>query len=194
MNEYRSTAGPAMGDLASTVGVSASQVADLLGDLAAAGLTVATAESLTGGLLAALLTEIPGSSAVVRGGLVVYATDLKVRLAGVDPQLLAERGPVDPLVAAALADGARKRCGASIGVGLTGVAGPDPQDGVPVGTWYCAVAGPGDHRDIRHSTPRSDDDGVPIAAEAAISARGRIRSAAVRAALELLTNSAATVS
>jgi nicotinamide-nucleotide amidase len=183
-----------MSDLASLVGVPASTVADLLGDLAAAGLTVATAESLTGGLLAAVLTEIPGSSAVVRGGLVVYATDLKEQLAGVDSGLLTLRGPVDPVVAAALADGARRLCGASIGVGLTGVAGPDPQNGVPVGTWYCAVSGPGEHRDQRHGKPHSDGKARQNAAEDAVSARGRIRSAAVRAALELLTNTAATVS
>ena len=80
---------------------------------------------------------------MVRGGLVVYATELKHQLAGVDAELLAERGPVDPEVAAALADGARRRCGADVGVGLTGVAGPDPQNGIAVGTWFCAVSGPG---------------------------------------------------
>ena len=133
-------AGPTLADL---LGVPGAALTRLIGALTDRGLTVATAESLTGGLLAACLTEVPGSSAVVRGGLVVYATDLKSTLAGVDPQLLAERGPVDPDVAAALAAGARARCGADIGVGLTGVAGPDPQDGVPVGTWYVAISGPG---------------------------------------------------
>src|SRR5664279_1521076 len=127
--------------LADVVGVPIGVVQDLIADFTARGLTVAMAESLSGGLLCALLTEIPGSSAVVRGGLVVYATDLKHRLAGVDVDLLADAGPVDPAVAAQLADGARRRCGASIGVGLTGVAGPDPQGGVAVGTWYCAVSG-----------------------------------------------------
>lgn len=110
--------------------------------LAQAGATVAVAESLTGGLLTAALTDPAGASAVVRGGLVVYATDLKSGLAGVDMQLLAERGAVDPDVAAALAQGARDRLGATFGIGVTGVAGPDPQDGKPVGTVFGSVAGP----------------------------------------------------
>jgi nicotinamide-nucleotide amidase len=105
--------------------------------------TVATAESLTGGLVADTLVEIPGVSAVFRGGLVVYATDLKHSLAGVSERLLAERGPVDADVALELAAGARSRCGADWGLATTGVAGPEPQDGVPVGLVYVAVAGPG---------------------------------------------------
>jgi nicotinamide-nucleotide amidase len=105
--------------------------------------TLATAESLTGGLVAAELVEVAGVSAVFRGGLVVYATELKHDLAGVPEDLLAERGPVDPDVAVALAHGARRRCGADWGVATTGVAGPEPQDGVPVGKVFVAVAGPG---------------------------------------------------
>lgn len=104
--------------------------------------TVATAESLTAGLVTATLTTVPGASAVVRGGLVVYATDLKASLAGVPEDLLARHGAVHPDVARALAEGARTRCGADWGIGLTGVAGPDPQDGVPPGRVYLAVAGP----------------------------------------------------
>ncbi|MBO3736131.1 CinA family protein [Actinoplanes flavus] len=104
--------------------------------------TAATAESLTGGLVAATIVEIPGVSAVYRGGLVVYATELKARLAGVPEGLLAERGPVDGDVAAALAEGARERCGADWGLATTGVAGPEPQDGKPVGLVFVAVAGP----------------------------------------------------
>jgi len=103
--------------------------------------TFATAESLTGGLVAATVVEIPGVSAVFRGGLVVYATDLKAKLAGVPSVLLDERGPVDPQVAVALAAGCRERCGADWGLATTGVAGPDPQDGKPVGLVYVAVAG-----------------------------------------------------
>lgn len=106
------------------------------------GESVATAESLTGGLIAATFVEIPGVSAVYRGGLVVYATDLKHRLACVPEDLLEERGAVDPDVALALAAGARERCGADWGVATTGVAGPEPQDGKPVGLVYVAVAGP----------------------------------------------------
>ncbi|MCA2215254.1 CinA family protein [Jidongwangia harbinensis] len=105
--------------------------------------TLATAESLTGGLVAATVVEIPGVSAVFRGGLVVYATELKHLLAGVPEGLLAERGPVDPDVAEALAAGARERCRTDWGLATTGVAGPEPQDGKPVGLVYVAVAGPG---------------------------------------------------
>lgn len=102
---------------------------------------MATAESLTAGLLSATIAGVPGASAVLRGGLIVYATELKHALAGVDADLLAQRGPVDPDVAAALATGAAARCGATWGIGLTGVAGPDPQDGHPVGTVYLGLAG-----------------------------------------------------
>jgi nicotinamide-nucleotide amidase len=110
--------------------------------LLARGETVATAESLTAGLVGAALTNTPGSSATYRGGLIVYATDLKASLAGVPAELLAERGPVDPDVAVALAVGVRDRLGATWGLSLTGVAGPDPQDGVAVGTLYVGLAGP----------------------------------------------------
>lgn len=118
-------------------------VARLLVRLAERGQTLAVAESLTGGLLAATIVNVPGASAVFRGGLVVYATDLKASLAGVDEDLLAARGPVDPDVATALADGARRCCAADWGLATTGVAGPTAQDGHPVGTVYVAVAGPG---------------------------------------------------
>lgn len=121
------------------------------------GETVATAESLTAGLVCAALTEVPGSSAVVRGGLVVYATDLKAALAGVDPDLLATRGAVDPEVAAQLAAGARTRCGADWGIGLTGVAGPAAQDGVSPGTVHLGLAGAGGTitRELRLSGDRA---------------------------------------
>jgi nicotinamide-nucleotide amidase len=116
--------------------------ADLLSLLRGRGETLATAESLTGGLLAAMIVDVPGASRVFRGGLVVYATDLKATLAGVPAALLAERGPVDADVAAALAAGARERCGSDWGLATTGVAGPDPQDGHRVGTVFVAAAGP----------------------------------------------------
>ncbi|MDQ1722273.1 MAG: nicotinamide-nucleotide amidase [Pseudonocardiales bacterium] len=105
--------------------------------------TVAVAESVTGGLLAAALTSTAGSSATFRGGLVVYATDLKTRLAGVPESLLAEHGPIAPQVALELARGVRSRLSASWGVGVTGVAGPQPQDSKAVGTVFLSVVGPG---------------------------------------------------
>ncbi|HEY6481120.1 MAG TPA: nicotinamide-nucleotide amidohydrolase family protein [Streptosporangiaceae bacterium] len=105
--------------------------------------TVATAESLTGGLVAAALTTVPGSSAAVRGGVVAYATELKAALLGVPADLLERHGAVHGTVAEAMAEGARDRLGASIGVATTGVAGPDPAEGKPVGMVFVAVAGPG---------------------------------------------------
>lgn len=114
-------------------------------ELSERGLTIAVAESLTGGLLTAELTSVPGASAVVFGGAVVYATELKHTLLGVDAALLAAEGPVHPEVARQLADGVRKRLAvdgrsADLGVSTTGVAGPDPQGGRPVGTVYVGVS------------------------------------------------------
>ncbi len=104
------------------------------------GGSVAVAESLTGGLVLAALTEGPGASASVRGGTVVYATDTKHVVLGVDAGLLDERGPVDPDVAAAMAQRVRALFEAEIGLATTGVAGPEPQDGHPVGEVYVALA------------------------------------------------------
>ena len=116
--------------------------ADLIYALSERGQTVAVAESLTGGLVCAALVEVPGASAVVRGAVVSYATDLKHRLLDVDAGLLARNGPVDPDVAAQMALGVRERLGADWGLATTGVAGPDPQDAVAPGRVYLAVAGP----------------------------------------------------
>lgn len=115
-------------------------VADLLKLLAERGLTVAVAESLTGGLVVAELTRVAGASAVVRGGVIAYATGLKPQLLGVDEALLAEVGPVHADVAAQMAAGVASRLGASIGLSTTGVAGPDAQDGQDVGTVYVGLA------------------------------------------------------
>ncbi|MEV3964946.1 CinA family protein [Nocardia sp. NPDC050193] len=120
-----------------------SAAADLVAALEGGGQTVATAESLTAGLVSATIAGVPGASAVLRGGLVVYATDLKHSLAGVDEQVLAAEGPVAASTAQQLAVGARTRCGADWGIALTGVAGPDPQDGIEVGTVFLGLAGPG---------------------------------------------------
>ncbi|MGW0122608.1 CinA family protein [Streptomyces sp. NPDC003327] len=147
------------------------EAARVLALLAERGHTMAVAESLTGGLVAAEFTGVPGASASFRGSVTAYATDLKHALLGVDRALLAERGAVDPEVALQMAAGARDRLGADWGVSTTGVAGPDPQDGQPVGTVYVAVAGPagagagvgkvvslrlnGDRAEIRRESVRS---------------------------------------
>jgi len=114
----------------------------LVADLTARRQSVATAESLTAGLLAATLAGVPGASAVLRGGLVTYTVDTKIALAGVATQLLADVGPVAAPTARALAVGAQQRCAATWGVGLTGVAGPEPHGGHPVGTVFLGLAGP----------------------------------------------------
>ena len=113
--------------------------AALVPELIANDLTVSVAESLTGGLVMAALTQVPGASACVRGGIVAYATDLKARLLEVDGKLLARAGPVDPEVAAQMAQGVARLCGADLGLATTGVAGPAELNGVPVGTVYVAA-------------------------------------------------------
>jgi nicotinamide-nucleotide amidase len=139
--------------------------------LANRGQTVGVAESLTGGLLAARLTERPGSSATFRGGLVVYATELKHALAGVPEAVLDQHGAVSEQTALVLAEGARTRLGADWGIGVTGVAGPDEQEGHPVGTVFMAVAGPAGHQVLARRLPGD---------------RERIRLWTVTSALDLL--------
>ncbi len=146
-------------------------VAALLDALRRAGQTVATAESITGGGVCAALTDVAGSSDVVRGGLIVYAAELKTSLAGVPAELLSARGTVDPDVTAALAEGARTRCEADWGIGLTGVAGPGPSGDIPAGTVHVAVAGPGARETWSLVLPGD---------------RGAVRAAAAVAALRLL--------
>lgn len=104
--------------------------------------TVAVAESLTGGLIGATFTAVPGSSKAFRGGVISYATDLKHALLAVPDDLLRREGAVHPRVAAAMATGVARLCGATYGLAVTGVAGPEPQDGKPVGTVHVAVCGP----------------------------------------------------
>src|SRR5262245_41444001 len=116
----------------------------LVADLTVRRQSVATAESLTAGLLAATLAGVPGASVVLRGGLITYIEDTKIALAGVAPQLLDAVGPVAAPTARALAVGARQRCAATWGIGLTGVAGPEAHGGHPVGTVLVGLAGPGD--------------------------------------------------
>lgn len=137
--------------------------ADLVAALESRGWTVATAESLTAGLVTATIAEVPGASVVLRGGLVVYATDLKNTLAGVPGDVLEQHGAVSAETARALASGAASRCGADVGIGLTGVAGPDQQEGKAAGTvhvglqvpgrgvWSVELALSGNRREIRES-------------------------------------------
>jgi nicotinamide-nucleotide amidase len=120
--------------------------ADLVARLAAAGETVAVAESLTGGLVTAAVTDVAGASVVLRGGVVAYATDLKSRILGVDEVLLAQAGAVDAGVAEQMAAGVRSLMGATYGLATTGVAGPDQADGKAVGTVFVAVVGPDSSR------------------------------------------------
>jgi PncC family amidohydrolase len=114
---------------------------------------------------------VPGSSAVFRGGLQVYATDLKSRLAGVPEQVLAEHGAVSEATARAMAEGVRAALGADWGVGLTGVAGPDAQEGHPPGTVHVAVSGPTARRHVAGGLPGD---------------RQRVRLLTVAGALDLL--------
>ncbi|MFV2010117.1 MULTISPECIES: CinA family protein [unclassified Micromonospora] len=164
---------PDGGDLGLGRSASGSPAAAVVHALAERGETLAVVESLTGGLLASALVEVAGASLVFRGGLVVYATDLKRTLAGVPERLLADRGPVDPDVAVAMARGARIRCAAEWALATTGVAGPQPQGGKPVGRVYVALAGPAGVHQVR----RLDLGG----------GRDAVRRSSVTAALRLLT-------
>jgi nicotinamide-nucleotide amidase len=114
--------------------------AEVLAALAGRRETLATAESLTGGLVGQLLTSVPGSSVSYLGGVISYATRLKATLAGVDEATLAEVGPVAELTAARMAAGIARICVADWGLATTGVAGPDSQVGHPVGEVHLAVA------------------------------------------------------
>ena len=119
--------------------------ARLIAELTRRGLTIAVAESLTGGALTAELIRIPGASVVVAGGVVAYQTELKHTLLGVDTALLAEHGPVHPEVALQMAAGVRTSLAvhgrpADIGVATTGVAGPDGQGGHEPGTVFVGLA------------------------------------------------------
>ncbi|MGW4234168.1 CinA family protein [Streptomyces sp. NPDC004980] len=150
-----------------------SGAAGVLRRLGERGETLAVAESLTGGLVAAELTSVPGASQSFRGSVTAYATPLKRDLLGVEGSLLDERGAVDPDVALAMAAGVRRNLGADWGVSTTGVAGPDAQDGKAVGTVYVAVSGPG---------------GVQKVAELRLNGgRADIRKESVRSVLELLS-------
>jgi nicotinamide-nucleotide amidase len=154
---------------APTAAASAASVVARLREL---DLSVGTAESLTGGLVCAALTSVPGASTVVRGGVVAYASEVKADVLGVDRDLLAREGAVCEPVAAALADGIRRVLGCAVGLSTTGVAGPDPADGKPVGTVFVGASGPW---------------GILVDELALTGNREQIRAASVLAVLDLLT-------
>lgn len=133
------------------------QVAALLRD---SERTIAVAESCTGGLLLGRLTDLAGSSAYVRGGVVAYANEAKTDVVGVDPRLIDAHGAVSEEVAEALADGARERLGADVGVGITGIAGPGGgSEEKPVGlVWFAVTTAGGERRTLSFTLPGSRAD------------------------------------
>ena len=147
------------------------ELAQLIGELTVRGLTIATAESLTGGGLVARLVDVPGASHVVRGGACTYAVDTKASVLGVSESQLAATGPVDEQVARQMARGARELFRADIGVSTTGVAGPGPADGFPAGTVHVACAHPAGEE---HRLLHLEGD------------RAQVRAGAIDAALALL--------
>lgn len=144
---------------------------ELIGLLVARGVTVATAESLTGGDLASALTGVPGASATYLGGLVTYATSVKQGVLGVSRETVEHVGVVSAECAAEMAEGARRLFEADLAVSTTGVAGPDQQEGKPVGLAYVAVAGP---------------EGQRVLEVQGSGGRSQVRHDVVDAALELL--------
>jgi nicotinamide-nucleotide amidase len=151
--------------------VTGGDVAGLAGRLIQAavahGVTVATAESLTGGSVSAALVSVPGASNAFRGGVVSYSTDLKGDWLGVPRALLEARGAVDPDVARAMAAGVRRRASADVGLATTGVAGPGPTDGHPAGTVHVAVATAAGEQ-VRSLLLAGDRDAVRAGATAAV--------------------------
>ncbi|CAM3717318.1 nicotinamide-nucleotide amidohydrolase family protein [Micrococcus luteus] len=160
---------------------------DVVHALADAGLTVATGESLTAGLVAARLADVPGASAVLHGGVVAYQNAVKTGLLGVPEDLLARVGAVDADVARRMALGARAALGADVGVATTGVAGPEPHQGQPVGTVWLGLAVP-DADASALDVFGGERDGAATAILLRLDGdRAAIREATVAAALQALT-------
>lgn len=158
------------------------RAADLLRSYEARGWRIATAESCTGGLVAALLTEIAGSSAVVDRGFVTYSNEAKTEMLGVPPDVLALHGAVSEAVARAMADGALRRSRADVAVAITGIAGPGGATATkPVGLVHFGLAQAG--RATRHLERRYGDQG-----------RAKVRERAVEDALSLLEDARLNVS
>lgn len=147
--------------------------AQLVATLQVRGETVATAESLTGGLVAGALTAAPGASKVYVGGVVTYATHAKEELLAVPPGIIEGPGVVSGPCAEAMASGVRRLLGTTFGVSTTGVAGPEAQEGKPVGTVFVGLAGPGGVVSVQLDLAGEGD-------------RVGIREATVEAALALL--------
>jgi nicotinamide-nucleotide amidase len=139
--------------------------------LGAAGMSLATVESLTGGRLAALITAVPCASTSYLGGFVTYATSLKESLVGVPHAVVEEHGVVSAECARAMAIGCREATGATYALATTGVAGPDPQEDRPVGTVFVGIAGP---------------DGVSVLSMELVGDRHQIQDRACREALSAL--------
>nr|WP_240394064.1 nicotinamide-nucleotide amidohydrolase family protein [Corynebacterium lactis] len=152
--------------------------ADLIRLLADRGETLSAAESLTAGLFCATVASVPGASAVLRGGVVTYATDVKHLLADVDLDVLEEFGPVAEITARHMALGVSRRVRSDWAVSLTGVAGPSMQDGHPVGEVWCGIKRPGDDNAADVLVTR-----LPIGAGLS---RNQIRSVSVELAVEAL--------
>ncbi len=143
----------------------------LVGDARTAGMSLAVAESLTGGAVSAALVGVVGASDVFRGGVVAYGGEVKHDVLGVAADLLAERGAVDPDVALAMAAGVRRLMHADVAVATTGVAGPGPHRGIPAGLVYIAVDG---------------STGIHVRALRLSGDRATVRSAAVESALRMM--------
>ena len=144
----------------------------LLARLRARGLRLVTAESCTGGLIAASLTALPGASDVLAGGIVAYSNALKIALLGVPPALLAQHGAVSDPVARAMAEGARVRAAVDLAIAVTGIAGPGGGSSEkPVGLVYLAAASASQTLAERHIFPGD---------------RAQVRAASVRAAFMLI--------
>lgn len=136
---------------------------EVLERLTTRGMTVAVAESLTGGLLLATLTAVPGASSAVMGGVVSYSNSVKQHVLGVDADVLREHGPVHRVVAEQMASSVALLCGANIGIATTGVAGPGDQDGVAAGTFWVAMSASG-HCEARQERVDGNRSSVRLAA------------------------------
>ena len=148
--------------------------ARLVEEFSARGITVGTAESCTGGLIAKLITDVAGSSAVLAGGFVTYTNEVKTALLGVDPTIFAAHTEVSHACAEAMAKGARERLSCTLAVSATGFAGPGGgTESDPVGTVYLGIATPNGTYSERFSAPKG-------------STREEVRNAAALRAMEML--------